>query len=170
MLTIVPKKEPQQGLPSLHKDPCFATYVKDIFMPPVIDLVNKSGNDEAILPLWFVSVSTDECGYTFTTKTKMVSLNCNNGGCIVCFKQSHAKTQQTVHKILLHDAPTLKGCSQMDFKETHNNDRLTSRKDPWAELKDLKGLLLKNQFPRTYEKDPGNVEMITRTHRGVKTP
>ena len=58
----------------------------------------------------------------------------------------------------------------MDFKETHNNDRLTSRKDPWAELKDLKGLLLKNQFPRTYEKDPGNVEMITLTHRGAKTP
>ena len=34
---------------------------------------------------------------------------------------------------------------------THNNgkDLLTNRKDPSAESKDIKGLLLKNQFPRT---------------------
>ena len=50
-------------------------------------------------------------------------------------------------------APTLKCCSQIKWtlKGTHNNgkDLLTNRKDPWAESKDLKGLLLKNQLPRT---------------------
>ena len=48
----------------------------------------------------------------------------------------------------------MKCCSQMDFKGTHNNgkDLLTNRKDSWAESKDLKGLLLKNPFPRTYLK------------------
>ena len=41
--------------------------------------------------------------------------------------------------------------SQMDFKGPHNNgkDLLRIRKDPWAESKDLRGLLLTNQFPRT---------------------
>ena len=54
-----------------------------------------------------------------------------------------AKIQLPVHKILFLGAPTLKCCSQMDFKGTHNNgkDLLTSRKDPWAESKDLKGLV-----------------------------
>ena len=40
-----------------------------------------------------------------------------------------------------------------DFKGTHNNgkDLLINRKDPWAESMDikLKGLLFKDQFPRT---------------------
>ena len=47
---------------------------------PLIDLVNQSGNDEAILSLWLVSVSTDDCGYTFTTKNGMVSLDYNMAG------------------------------------------------------------------------------------------
>ena len=39
------------------------------------------------------------------------------------------------------------------IKGTHNNgkDFLTNRKNPWAESKDFKDLLLKNQFPRTQE-------------------
>ena len=35
---------------------------------PLVDLVNLSQNDEATLSLWIVSVSTDDYGYTFTTK------------------------------------------------------------------------------------------------------
>ena len=39
---------------------------------PLIDLVNLSGNDEAILSLWLVivSVSTDDCGYTLIYNQK----------------------------------------------------------------------------------------------------
>ena len=79
----------------------------------------------------------------------MVSLDCNMAG-VTSASSSHivicstaAKLQLPVHKILLLGAPTLKGCSQMDFKGTHNNgkDLLTIRKDPWDESKDLKGLL-----------------------------
>ena len=50
---------------------------------PLIDLVSQSGNDEVILSLWLVSVSTDNCRHTFTTKNGMVPR------CIICFKQSH---------------------------------------------------------------------------------
>ena len=87
----------------------------------------------------------------------MVSLDCNMAG-VSSASSSHitirgtaAKIQLPVRKILLLGAPTLKCCSQMDFKGTHNNgkDLLTNRKDPLAESKDLKGLLLKHQFPMT---------------------
>ena len=47
---------------------------------PLIDLVHESGNDEAILSLWLVSVSTDNCGHTFKTNNGMVSLDCNMAG------------------------------------------------------------------------------------------
>ena len=68
----------------------------------------------------------------------MVSLELLHGGCTVCFKQSlrdswHcSKNATAVRKILLLGALTLKCCSQMDFKGTHNNgkDFLTIRKDP----------------------------------------
>ena len=44
-----------------------------------------------------------------------------------CFKQSHhgfaSKIQLPLPKILLLGAPTLKYCSQMDFKGTHNNGK-----------------------------------------------
>ena len=60
---------------------------------PLTDLVNESGNDEAILFLWLVSVSTDDCGHTgLTIRNGMVSLDCNIM-CIVCFKQSHRNSQ-----------------------------------------------------------------------------
>ena len=49
--------------------------MEDVLMP-LIDLVNSSGNDEAILSLWLVSVSTDVHGHTFTTKNGMVSFDC----------------------------------------------------------------------------------------------
>ena len=75
---------------------------------------------------------------------------------ILSASSSHTVIHDTVakilpiHKILLLSAPTLKSCSQMDFKGTHNGkDLLTNRKDPWAESKDLKGLLHNDQFPRT---------------------
>ena len=59
------------------------------------------------------------------------------------------KIQLPSRKILLLGDPTLKCCSQMDFKGPHNNgnDLLTNGQDPWAESKDLlKGLLLKTHF------------------------
>ena len=83
----------------------------------------------------------------------MVSLDCNMVG--VSASSSHiaihgtaAKIQLPVHKILLLGAPTLKCCSQMDFKGTHNNgkDLLTNRKDPWAESKDVKLTFLSEAF------------------------
>ena len=125
---------------------------------PLIDLVNESGTDEeVILSLWLVSVSTDDCGHTFTTENGMVTLDCNMAGVSsasssqITICDTVAKIQLLVRKILLLGAPTLKCCSQMNFKGIHNNgkDLLTSRKDPWAESKDLNGLLLKNLFPRT---------------------
>ena len=75
----------------------------------------------------------------------MVSLDCNMAG-VTSASSSHivirgtaAKIQLPVRKILLLGAATLKCCSQMDFKGTHNNGKdLTNRKDPWAESKDLK--------------------------------
>ena len=92
---------------------------------------------------------------TVTTENGMVALDCNMAG-VSSASSSHitirgiaAKIQLPARKILLLGAPTLKCLSQMDFKGTHNNgkDLLTNRKDPRAESKDLKGLLLKN--PRT---------------------
>ena len=107
--------------------------------------------------MWLVSVSTDDCGYTFTTKNGKASLDCNMAGVSsassshIMIRDTAAKIQLAVRKILLLGAPSLKCCSQMDFKGTHykGKDLLTNRKDPRAESKDLKGLLLKNQFPRT---------------------
>ena len=119
---------------------------------PLIDLVNYTRNDEAILSLWLVSVSTGDCGYTFTTKNGMVSLDCNMAR-VSSASSSHitihgtaAKIQPPIHKILLLSVLTLKCCSQIDFNGTRNNGK---RKYPWAESNDLKGLLLTNQFPRT---------------------
>ena len=45
-----------------------------------------------------------------------------------------AKVQLPVRKIVFLCALTLKCCSQMDFKRTHNNgkDLLAIRKDPWG--------------------------------------
>ena len=90
---------------------------------------------------------------TFTTQNGMFSLDCNMAGASsshIVIHSTVAKIQLPVCKILLLGAP-LKCWSQMDFKGTDNNgkDLLTNRMDPWAESKDLKGLLLKNQFPRT---------------------
>ena len=63
------------------------------------------------------------------------------------FAALHQKYNCPFAKVLL-SSPTLKRCSQMDFKGPHNNgkDLLTNRKDPWAESKDLKSLLLTNLF------------------------
>ena len=49
-------------------------------------------------------------------------------------------------KILSLGDPTLKCC----FRGTHNSgkDLLTNRKDPWAELKDLKGLFIENSISK----------------------
>ena len=79
----------------------------------------------------------------------------------IAIRGTAAKMQLPIRKILLLGAPTLKCCSHMDFKVTHNNgkDLLTNRKDPLAELKDLKGLLFKNLFPRTL-KDPGSLDEV----------
>ena len=49
--------------------------MEDVFMP-----LAESGNDEAILSLRLVSVSTDDCGYTVTTQKNMVYLDCNMAG------------------------------------------------------------------------------------------
>ena len=74
---------------------------------PLIDLVNQSGNDAAILSLWLVSVSTNDCGYTFTTKNGMVSLDCNMADASSASSSHHitipgtaAKIQLPIHKIL----------------------------------------------------------------------
>ena len=99
---------------------------------------------------------TDDCGHTFTTKIGMISLDSNMAS-VSSLSSSHivirgtaAKIRLPVRQILLLGTPTLKCCSQMDFKGTDNGkDLLTNRKDPWAESKGLKGLLQKNQFPRT---------------------
>ena len=125
------------------------------------------------LSLWLVS--TDDCEHTwFTTKNGMVPPWLQHGRCIVCFKQSHrdsrhcAKIQLPVRKILLLGTSTLKCCSQMDFKGTHNNgkDLLTNRKDPWAESK---GLIIKPFYRKIYfqglkrtKTDPGNLKLINR--------
>ena len=82
---------------------------------PLIDLVNYSGTDEAILTLWLVSVSIDDSGHKrFTTKNGMVSLDCNMAG-VSSTSSSHivihgtvAKIQLPVLKILLLGDPTLK--------------------------------------------------------------
>ena len=90
--------------------------------------------------MWLVvvSLSTDDCGYTFTTKYGMVSLDCNMGGVSssssrhIMIHGTAAKIQLAIHKILLLGAaPTLKCCSQMDFKGTHFNgkDLLTNTTD-----------------------------------------
>ena len=108
-----------------------------------------------------VPISTDDCGYAFTTKNGTVSLHCNMA-CILSASSSHitirgiaAKTQLPVRKILLLDAPTLKRCSQMDFKWTHNNgkDHLTNRKDPWAESNDLKRHFIEKSISKDLKKD-----------------
>ena len=95
---------------------------------------------EAIVSLWLVSVSTDDCWYTFTTQNGMVSLDCNmavvssasSGHITIC--GTVAKRQLPIRKILLLGALTLKCCSQMDFKK----DLLTNKKDPSAESKAFK--------------------------------
>ena len=78
---------------------------------PLIDLVNESGNDEAFLLLWHVPVSTADCGYTFTTKNGVVSLDCNMAGVSSASRSSHitipgtaAKIELPVRKILLLSA------------------------------------------------------------------
>ena len=95
--------------------------------------------------MWLVSKSTDDCGYTFTTKNGMVSLDCNMAG-VSSASSSHIAIRGTATKIQL----PVKCCSQMDFKGNGNNgkDLLTNRKDPWAESKDLKGLSLKNYISK----------------------
>ena len=67
----------------------------------------------------------------------------------IAIRSTAAKIQPPVRKILLLGAPTLKCCLQMDFKGTHSNgkDLQKDPRDPRAESKDLKGLLLKNHFP-----------------------
>ena len=86
----------------------------------------------------------------------MVSLDCNMAG-VSSASSSHimirgtvAKIQLPVRKMLLLRAPTLKCCSQMAFKGTHNNgkDLLTIRKDPSAASKDLKGLSMKKSLSK----------------------
>ena len=76
---------------------------------PLIDLVNKSGNDEAFLLFWHVPVSTADGGYRFLTKNGMVSLDCNMAaGVSSASRSSHitirgtaAKIELPVRKILL---------------------------------------------------------------------
>ena len=102
-----------------------------------------------ILLLWLVSVSTDDYAYTFTTQNPFKTLDCNMAGVSsassnhITIRNSEAKIQLPVRKLLLLGALALKCCSQMDFKGPHHNgkDLLINRKDPWAESKDLKGLL-----------------------------
>ena len=70
------------------------------------------------------------CGFSVSTKNGMVSLDHNMAG-VSSASSSHivirgtaAKIQLPVHKILLLGAaPTLKCCSQMDLKGTHNNGK-----------------------------------------------
>ena len=109
-----------------------------------------------------VSVSIVDCGLTwFTTKNGVVSLDCNMAGGIVCFKQSHRDSQHWFKNTTARSQDTvvrrfvLEKLLTQDFKGPHKNgkDLLTNRKDPWPALKEVKGLLLKNQCPRT-SKDP----------------
>ena len=67
----------------------------------------------------------------------------------IMIRGTAAKIQLPVRKMLLLSTQTLKCYSEMDLKGTDNNgtELLTNRNDPWAESKDLKGLLLINQFP-----------------------
>ena len=60
-----------------------------------------------------------------------------------CGKNTIARSQN-----LLLGAPTLKSCPQIAFKGTPNNgqDLLTSRKDSWAESKDLKAFYRQINF------------------------
>ena len=80
VLAIVLKKghkRTRKGPSKLTQGPFYLLYyyMEDVLMP-LIDLVNSSGNDEAILSLWLVSVSTDVHGRTFTTKNGIVSFDC----------------------------------------------------------------------------------------------
>ena len=92
-----------------------------------------------------VSVSTDDCGYIFTTKTAMVSLDCSH--IMIC--GIAAKMYLPVKQILLLGTPTLKCCSQMDFKGTHNDGKDRNRKEPWAESSDFKRPFIEKSIPRT---------------------
>ena len=67
---------------------------------PLSDLVNETGNDEAILSLWLVSVSTDNCGHIFTTKSGMVSLDGNMAG-VSSASSSHNAIHGTAAKVQL---------------------------------------------------------------------
>ena len=81
---------------------------------PLIDLVNKSGNDEVILSLWLVSVSTDNCGHMIYIKNGLVSLDCNMAGVLsasighIAIRGTAAKIKLPIGKIRFLGAPTLK--------------------------------------------------------------
>ena len=93
----------------------FLCYMEDIFMP-LIDLVNLSGNGEATLSLWIVSVATYDCGYTFTTKNDMVSLDCNIAS-VSSASRSHIQ-ETACSPNTVPGALTLKCCSQMDLLDS----------------------------------------------------
>ena len=150
-LAIGTKKGPRKNLPSLYKDLFFAIYGRHFCATYWLSKLKRKWWSSSIL----VSVSTDNCGHKwFTTQNGMVSLYCNMVGASssrIVIRSTAAKIKLPVRKVLLLGTPAFKCCLQMDFKGTHNNgkDLLTDRKDPWAESKDFKGLLFKNQFPRT---------------------
>ena len=66
-------------------------------------------------------------------------------------------------------APTLKCCSQMDFKGTDNNakDLLTIRKDPWAESKYyLKRPFIEKSIPKNLKGPKRTLPKLT--HRNMQ--
>ena len=100
--------------------------------------------DEAILSLWLVSVSTDDCGHTLTTKNGTVSLDCNMVGVSsassnhIAIRSTAAKIQLPIRKILLLRRSNFEMVLTNGlFKGTHNNgkDLLTNRKDRFKGLK-----------------------------------
>ena len=102
----------------------------------------------------------------------MVSLDCNMAGVSfassshIVIRGTAAKIKQPVHKLLLLGGPTLKRCSQMDFKETHNNgeDPLTNRKDAWAESKDLNGLFIDKSISKDLKEPKRALGTLTKHH------
>ena len=90
------------------------------------------------------------------TKNGMVSLDCNMAGVPsasssdITIRGTATKIQLPLHKILLLGAPTLKCCSQMDFKGPHHNgkDPLTKKKGPMHSCQPMRNEILATEIWR----------------------
>ena len=145
VLAIVPKKDPKRTLRGPEKDlkRTYQAYTSTFYLlygSWLSKLQQKWWSNSIIVACNCISIN-----WRLWVQPKMVwspliaTWQVSNSH--ITIHGTGTKIQLPVCKIILLGAPTLKCCSQMDFKfnGTHNNgkDLLTNTKDPWAESKDL---------------------------------